>query len=156
MSESTKVRLVVAVSLAAMLLAAICIVAVGSSDAQGSVSGFCGETRVVTPNSSIIATGAAYASLTVGNTPVSPTLPTFTTPGIRLVGALVLIKNNPVNIRVDGGAPTVDAGLTFGTSQPGGAAFVSCGTDLRNLQLVAASATTGNALAEFNFFIPGQ
>ena len=120
-----------------------------------SLGGFCGSLSVATPITSQVATGAVYASAAVTNTPSSPVIPTLTQGS--LVGMLAFVEIAPIRVRVDGGIPTTLAGMQYGPSPaPGGAFFITCGSDLARLQYVAASAAQGNATVHQWFYGVGR
>lgn len=119
------------------------------------LNGLCGFASAATPLSATVASGAVYASLSVTNTPVSPTIPVVTQGTI--IGAVVFVEIAPIRVRMDGGAPTSLAGMQYGPSPaPGGAAFVVCGSDLGKLQYVAASAVQGNSTVHQWFYGSGR
>lgn len=121
---------------------------------SGGVAGFCGYARVATPRAATLATGASYASLSVTNTPSSPTIPT-TNNGLPIAGAIGYVEGNAVRVMTNGTDPTILAGAQFGPGAPGGSVFISCGSDLRALELVAASQSAGNGVVHFFFYVPG-
>lgn len=139
----------------------LALLAVATPARAQSQFGFCGLTRVATPRSSWISSGAAYQQLSVSTTAVAPTIPTLSQGG-PIVGAVVEIQSGLVNIRVDG---TAAAGTTDGggsTYGPAGTTVVSataltvCGTDLRNLSMIRSSQSATNPLVNIRYYVPGS
>lgn len=148
-------RLAAGAALLAMILGALWFSAAHSQTLPPTVNGLCGFASAATPLSATVATGAVYASTAVTNTPSSPTIPTLTQGSV--VGMVGMVEIAPIRLRVDGGAPTVLAGMQYGPSPaPGGATFIVCGSDLGKLQYVAASQTQGNATVHQWFYGPGR
>lgn len=145
-------------------VAVICLVmllALASLVSAQQQFGFCGYSRVTTPRSAWISSGAAYQQLAVSTTAVSPTIPTLSTGG-PIVGAVVEIQLGLLNIRVDGTAATGSTDAGGSTYGPGGTTVASataltvCGSDLRNLSMIRSSQSATNPTVNIRYYAPGS
>ena len=133
----------------------------GIASAQSAI-GFCGFGKVQTPATGIIGSGAASETLVIGGTSTALTIPTITQGG-PVIGAYIQVKNGTINYRVDGTAPTAatnDASDTFG---PGGTTIsdnapflVTCGSDMRNFQMIRAAGSATDSRVNVRYYIPGS
>lgn len=141
-------RWIVAIAAALALLVPIW----AGAQTAGGVAGFCGYSRVATPASSIVASGAAFASMTISNTATGLTIPRMSN-NQPVVGALVMVQTNSIRERHDGTDPTAILGMIYGSGTTGGATFLVCGSDLTKIKMIRA--TSSDSDVNVVYYIPG-
>lgn len=150
-----------AVALATLLGLAVIACSVWPAHAQGNQPVFCGKASVATPQSSLIVSGTAHATLSVTNGSVF-TLTTSSSPAIpvlrqgSIVGAVISVRTSTLLERHDGTNPTNDSANEYGNNGANGNIIVVCGSDLLNgnLKMVGNSGTA--ALVIIDFYTDGR